>query len=182
MWYTDAFKWRDGCSPELDDVLNGEWTEAWASDDRMTFGARVHGTSIVDTMSLCWLDSVENRRSELDPEFFSEDGFFLKMFEDVPREASFVEGYHIFDTDDEELVQMGEARIHERVTSHLGELAVALPEDIPGGVQIGAALEYVDKLVFNEISDGRVPGALHIEVFRQRLGLPYEWWGVQTDD
>lgn len=182
MWYTDAFKWKDNYSPELDEVLNGEWTKAWASDDRMTFGARVHGNSMFDTMSLCWLDSVENRRGELDPQFFGEDGLFMKMFVGVPREATYLEGMHIFDADDPELLEMGEARVHERVTSHLGDLAVAPPEEVPDGVQIEKAVDYVDKLVFMELADNRVPTGLHVEVFRQRLGLPYEWWGAPIDD
>jgi hypothetical protein len=98
----------------------GEWTEEWASDDRRAFYCVVHGNPLFDTMSVCWLDSVANRRGELDPKFFNEDGLFVTLWKAVPRESTRAEGLHIFDNDDPEFAAMSEERLHE-----LGSVRVA---------------------------------------------------------
>ena len=182
MWYVDGFKWNESYSPQLDAAINGQWTEEWASDDRKAFYCRVHGNPLFDTVSLCWLNSVENRRGELDPKYFNEGGLFTALWEAVPGESTRAEGLHIFDSDDPEFVAMDEERLHERLTSHVAELSKQPESERPEGLAFSICKKYVDAMVLNNLDRGHASSGIHMEIFNQVLGLPYTWWGAQPDD
>jgi hypothetical protein len=87
-------------------------------------------------------------------------------------------GFHIIDADDPELVEHGEAYIHERLTSYIGEPFRANSDALPPYIR-----SYVDQNTVIGLADGWYTGlpAVFLEPLRQRLGFPYEWWGAPID-
>jgi hypothetical protein len=88
-------------------------------------------------------------------------------------------GFHIIDADDPELVEHGEAYIHEKLTSYLAEPFVEGSEaTLPPYVRT-----YMERNTVNGLALGWYAGlpAVFLEPLRQRLGFPYEWWGAPID-
>ena len=106
----------------------------------------------------------------------------MVLFERVPQESNRAEGLHIFNRDDPEFVAMDEQRLHERLTSHLGELAAMPEREYPDGVAFGVAKDYIRAMALEQMGRGFTPSGLHMETIRQQLGLAYAWWGAQPDD
>ena len=183
MWYIDSINWNDNYTPDVDAAINGEWGDEWASDDRRDYGCRVHGNPFLKTMSIAWLDSVENRRGELDPKFYNkDDGLFMPLFELLPGIATRMESIHIFDRDDPEFVELGEERIHERLTSHMADLWTMPEEERPENFGLDTCKHYVNSIVLNSFAAGHLPPTILMEIIRQEMGLPYSWMTAQVDD
>jgi hypothetical protein len=183
VWYIDAIAWSESYTPEVDAAINGEWGDEWASDDRRDYGCRVHGNPFLNTMSIAWLDSVENRRGELDAKFYGKDGgLFIPLFAQLPGQAKRMESIHIFDPDDAEFEELGEERIHERLTSHMGDVFALPEEERPQDLALDVCKNYVNEIVLSSLADGHVPPTILTEIIRQEMGLPYSWISAEIDD
>jgi hypothetical protein len=103
------------------------------------------------------------------------------MFEALPNAWDQNHGFHIIDIDDPELVEHGEAYVHEQLTSYIAEPlreGSDSYQSLPPYVQ-----SYVDRNTVNALAKGWYTGlpAVFHEPLRQRLGFPYEWWGAPID-
>jgi hypothetical protein len=106
---------------------------------------------------------------------------YKEMFETLPGMWDQNHGFHIIDIDDPELVEHGEAYVHERLTSYIAE---PLRE---GSEAFGSLPPYVGRYVDTNTVNGLAKGwytglpSVFLEPLRQLLGFPYEWWGAPID-
>jgi hypothetical protein len=105
---------------------------------------------------------------------------YRELFADLPEMWTQNHGFHVIDIDDPELVEHGEAYIHERLTSYVAEPLSDRPGSEPLPEYIGT---YVDRNTVDGLALGWYAGlpSVFLEPLRQRLGFPYEWWGAPID-
>lgn len=183
MWYIDGRKYRQDCyDTRVDQLLNNEAVldlEMYAAGQYVVEG-RVHGNPFVDTCSMTRAPDTASKRAENDAYesvTASEALAAQEYFEKVVPATRYVEGsFYIVDIDDPELVEGGEDYIHERLTSHLAD-PCGEPESTWKPWMHGT-FAYMGHILVSDLQNGLIPGAIVVESFRQRLGLPYEWVGA----
>jgi hypothetical protein len=106
----------------------------------------------------------------------------MPFFELLPNQATRMESIHIFDRDDPEFVELGEERIHERLTSHMADLWTMPEEERPQNFGLDTCKHYVNSIVLNSFAAGHLPPTILMEIIRQEMGLPYSWMTAQVDD
>jgi hypothetical protein len=136
-------------------------------------------------VTITWLDNTAIKRSEVplyEKALTEEKDPREKVhFDKVHEATSNTIGLVIIDVDDPELVEFGEAYIHEQLTSHLADMAAAPKESWPAWFR-DTVFPYCAKPMVENIANGFPMGPLFAEMFRQYVGHPYEWYGAPIDD
>ncbi|ORW24358.1 hypothetical protein [Mycobacterium palustre] len=192
MWYVFGARYTENYTAEIDGFLH-------RLDDLGLLGmdegnnlneARAHGNPFFDITSIIRQENTSVMGGQMKT-YGSEDEAraageeapsghgYRELFEVLPEIWDQNHGFHIIDIDDPELVEHGEAYIHEQLTSYVAEpfregSEVVLPPYIR---------PYVERNTVNGLAKGWHGGlpAVFIEPLRQRLGFPYEWWGAPID-
>lgn len=190
MWYIDGHKYEPERYTELLDGFQNNAamiTEMGNFEElKLLMEARCHGNPHLDTVTIGWHENTSQKRAENDSfraaSASDEVAEILKLgFEAIGGSQSFVEGsLYIIDIDDPELVEHGEAHIHRQLTSHLAD-PITKPREEWEPWMAPVYDTYIDSLFLENIANGFVPGAIVAEIERQRLGLPYEWYGARID-
>ncbi|MGH3968767.1 MAG: hypothetical protein ACRDTV_11775, partial [Mycobacterium sp.] len=133
MWYVDGLRFNENYTQKMDDFLS-QMGAGWAGieeESKNLSEARAHGNPFFDLSSVNWHEStarmagqMNTYRAEDDARAAGEEpsGYgFKEMFEKVPEMWDQNHGFHIIDADDPELVEHGEAYIHQKLTSYVAE-------------------------------------------------------------
>jgi hypothetical protein len=191
MWYVDGLRFNDNYTQEMDDFLyktmGAGWSGVEKGKENVAF-ERSHGNPFLDVSSVAWHESTARMAGQMST-YRTEDEArasgeapsrhgYKEMFENIPEMWDQNHGFHIIDIDDPELVEHGEAYVHERLTSYISEPFREHSDAVPPYVR-----SYVDRNTVNGLAHGLYTGlpAVFLEPLRQRLGFPYEWWGAPID-
>lgn len=191
MWYNDAHKWDpEGYSPFIDGVFRdpaaAEAMVGFSEDHAGLIEGRCHGNPFFDTGNIGREDNTAVKRAENDAYRANDEAGgalfeFERMFKELPVAQQYVQGsFYIIDIDDPELVEHGEAYINEQLTSHLAE-PMAKPREEWEPWMVYVYDDYMTRLFVENLAYGFVPGPIIVEPERQRMGLPYEWFGARID-
>lgn len=190
MWYVDGLRFNGNYTQEMDDFLHqmgARWAGIEENPNNLS-EARSHGNPYLDVSSVAWHESTARMAGQMNTYRAEDEGRasgeepagygYKEMFENIPRMWDQNHGFHIIDADDPELVEHGEAYIHERLTSYIAEPFRANSDALPPYIR-----SYVDQNTVIGLADGWYTGlpAVFLEPLRQRLGFPYEWWGAPID-
>jgi hypothetical protein len=192
MWYVVGWKYNSNYTQQIDDALNLMADPLEIREDSSANEARAHGNPFLDVSSVIRHDStavmagqMKSYKAEVEERAAGDEpaaGFgYAEMFEALPNAWDQNHGFHIIDIDDPELVEHGEAYVHEQLTSYIAEPlreGSDSYQSLPPYVQ-----SYVDRNTVNALAKGWYTGlpAVFHEPLRQRLGFPYEWWGAPID-
>ena len=197
MWYVFGARYNENYTEEVDHFLH-------RLDDMGLLGmdegsnineARAHGNPFLDCSSLIKQKSTavmagqmdtynaddENRAAGEAPVAQENEELlgYEELFEILPTIWDQNHGFHIIDTDDPELVEHGEAYIHERLTGYVAEpFREGSDRRLPPYIR-----PYVERNTVDALATGWYAGlpAVFLEPLRQRLGFPYTWWGAAID-
>ena len=191
MWFVYGLKYNDNYSQEVDDALNLMTDSVPGQAGSSLTEARAHGNPYFDVSSVVRHESTavmgsqyKAYRAEMEAREAGEEPSghgYQEMFETLPGMWEQNHGFHVIDIDDPELIEHGEAYIHEQLTSYIAEPLREGSESfgtLPPYVQ-----PYVDRNTVNGLAKGWHGGLppVFLEPLRQRLGFPYEWWGAPID-
>jgi hypothetical protein len=192
LWCVFGAKYNDNYTVEIDGFLH-RLDELFAKDGGSNLNeARAHGNPFLDVTSLIRQDSTSVMGSQM-AAYHAEDqaraagqeppsglGYreFLGALPDIWEENH---GFHIIDIDHAELVEHGEAYVHQQLTSYVAEPLRKGSESF--GSLPPYIRPYVDRNTVNALAKGWYAGlpAVFLESLRQRLGFPYQWWGAPID-
>ena len=193
MWYVFGSKYNEHYTQKMDDHLFSSMAEPLAAkQDSSITEARTHGNPFYDQTTIIWQEdsSVMGKQVAV---YRAEDaarsagtapaesGYSFKdLLHDMPGMWDQNGSFHIIDIDDPELVEQGEAYIHQQLTSYVAELDVS---DLPEDSTFRDVRGYLEQLFVDGITKGWDDGlaGVIIEPFRQRMGYPYEWLGAPID-
>jgi hypothetical protein len=192
MWYVVGWKYNSNYTQQMDDALNLMADPLEIKEDSSANEARAHGNPYLDVSTVIrhastavMAGQMKSYKAEVAEREAAEEpatGFgYAEMFDALPKAWDQNHGFHIIDIDDPELVEHGEAYVHQQLTSYIAEPLREGSESyqsLPPYVQ-----SYVDRNSVNALAKGWYTGlpAVFLEPLRQRLGFPYEWWGAPID-
>jgi hypothetical protein len=191
MWYIDGHKWdADTYSQEVDEMLNNpamaEAVMGLTDSHGMLIEGRCHGNPFLDTDTIGWEDHTDQKRAENDA-YRAEEAAdkpiygFKNIFQKVPPAEKYVQGsFYIIGIDEPEYAERGEMYIHERLTSHLAE-PITQPKSEWEPWMHYVYDDYIDDIFIKNLAYGQIPSPIIVEPQRQRMGLPYEWFGAPIE-
>jgi hypothetical protein len=204
MWYVFGARYNENYTEEIDGFLHRLDGLAVLGEDEgaNVSEARAHGNPFLDCSTLIRQESTAVMAAQIDI-YNSDDearaadeapaaqgdeellgsqerGRIIELLFDVmPSMWDQNHGFHIIDIDDPELVEHGEAYVHEQLTSYLAEaFREGSDRTLPPYVR-----EYMERNTVDGVANGWYTGlpAVFLEPLRQRLGFPYQWWGAPID-
>jgi hypothetical protein len=192
LWCLFGVAYNENYSAEVDGFLHRmDELGLWGMGESTNLNeARAHGNPYLDVTSLIRQEStavmgqqMETYDSEDQAQSASDEAAsgnrYQEMFELLPEIWNQNHSFHIIDADDPELLEHGEAYIHEKLTSYVAEPfreGSELP--LPPYVR-----RYVGRNTVDGLATPWYAGlpAVFLEPLRQRLGFPDEWWGAPID-
>lgn len=152
------------------------------TEDRSLVECRVHGTLHLDTANIGWHDNTAAKRAEVN--VYSDLPIeaiepVMALFAQMPSLSLETESIYVIDSDDPELVELGEDGVHERLTSHFSDPPAQPKEEWEPWIV--PHLGYIDNLFPTTMAQGYVPPALAQEGVWQRMAFPYKWIGATVD-
>lgn len=193
LWYVYGVRYNnENYTAEIDSFLHrlDELGLLGMEENNNLNEARAHGNPFLDITSVIRQESTAVMAGQIDT-YNQEDEVratgeeapsghgYQELFDAMPDIWDQNHGFHIIDADDPELLEHGEAYIHEKLTGYLSEpFLEGAEKTLPPYVR-----KYMERNTVNGLALGWYAGlpAVFLEPLRQRLGFPYEWWGAPID-